>query len=408
MNLRRAIPDSPPSLPERMDDGNTATVARSLPRPRLPVRLCRTFAPRALVARDARRITIRTPPRNRRCGFSCLAEQVTETFLTDELAERSRARRARCPRRARCSNSCAASGGATTRCRCRAAPRCAGSPARRARSSPRGCSASPGARCSTSPRTARRSRRRATTSSTSAARGATLAFPEPDKLPYDPASPHPGITAQRLETLGGSRGRARRRRRRGGGDGARVLQRVPAPGIASARAVLELEVGGEHEPATLIERLVFLGYERLPEVEAVGQFARARRHPRRVGPLGAPIRCASSSTATRSRSLRRFDPAHAALDRTAAGARRCCRATRWWSRPSEAADVLARLRARRATGGRGAARPRSERMTALFHDGMERFAGALRSRRSAPAWTTCRRTRSWCSTIRASSRERAG
>src|SRR5207237_8198476 len=31
--------------------------------------------------------------------------------------------------------------------------------------------------------------------------GATFAFPEPDTLPYDPASPHPGITAQRLETL---------------------------------------------------------------------------------------------------------------------------------------------------------------------------------------------------------------
>ena len=29
----------------------------------------------------------------------------------------------------------------------------------------------------------------------------TLAFPEPDNLPYDPSSPHTGITAQRLETL---------------------------------------------------------------------------------------------------------------------------------------------------------------------------------------------------------------
>ena len=32
-------------------------------------------------------------------------------------------------------------------------------------------------------------------------RGGLLAFPEPDQLPYDPISPHPGITAQRLETL---------------------------------------------------------------------------------------------------------------------------------------------------------------------------------------------------------------
>src|SRR5262245_11265201 len=31
--------------------------------------------------------------------------------------------------------------------------------------------------------------------------GGTMALPEPDTLPYDPSSPHPGITAQRLETL---------------------------------------------------------------------------------------------------------------------------------------------------------------------------------------------------------------
>ena len=30
-------------------------------------------------------------------------------------------------------------------------------------------------------------------------RAATLAFPEPDTLPYDPSSPHTGITAQRLD-----------------------------------------------------------------------------------------------------------------------------------------------------------------------------------------------------------------
>ena len=29
-------------------------------------------------------------------------------------------------------------------------------------------------------------------------RGATFAFPEPDALPYDPSSPHPTITAERL------------------------------------------------------------------------------------------------------------------------------------------------------------------------------------------------------------------
>ncbi len=101
--------------------------------------------------------------------------------------------------------------------------------------------------------------------------GATLALPEPDTLPYDPSSPHPGITAQRLETLA----------RLAAGDGAGVvlatvrglLQRVPRP-ERLRRAVLELSVGSDYDPGALMERLVFLGYERLPEVEAVGQFAR--------------------------------------------------------------------------------------------------------------------------------------
>ena len=34
-----------------------------------------------------------------------------------------------------------------------------------------------------------------------AGRAATLAFPEPDAAPYDPYSPHPSVTAERLETL---------------------------------------------------------------------------------------------------------------------------------------------------------------------------------------------------------------
>src|SRR6185436_8961624 len=34
-----------------------------------------------------------------------------------------------------------------------------------------------------------------------AGRAATLAYPEPDTLPYDPSSPHPSVTAERLETL---------------------------------------------------------------------------------------------------------------------------------------------------------------------------------------------------------------
>src|SRR5207237_920590 len=100
--------------------------------------------------------------------------------------------------------------------------------------------------------------------------GATFAFPEPDTLPYDPASPHPGITAQRLETLArlaaGERGVVLATVRG-------LLQRVPRP-ERLGRALLDLHVGREYDTAALLERLVFLGYERLPEVEAVGHFAR--------------------------------------------------------------------------------------------------------------------------------------
>ncbi|HYM80597.1 MAG TPA: transcription-repair coupling factor [Candidatus Limnocylindria bacterium] len=108
--------------------------------------------------------------------------------------------------------------------------------------------------------------------------GATLVFPEPDHLPYDPASPHPSITAQRLETLARMRDRAS-----GRGDESApfvvlatvrgLLQRVPRP-ERLARALLAIKVGHDYEPAALAKRLVFLGYERLPEVESVGTFAR--------------------------------------------------------------------------------------------------------------------------------------
>src|SRR5262247_2475679 len=100
--------------------------------------------------------------------------------------------------------------------------------------------------------------------------GALLAFPEPDTLPYDPSSPHPGITAQRLETLAriarGERGVVITTVRG-------LLQRVPRPDRL-ASGLLELNVGSDVDSHGLMERLVFMGYERLPEVEAVGQFAR--------------------------------------------------------------------------------------------------------------------------------------
>ncbi len=100
--------------------------------------------------------------------------------------------------------------------------------------------------------------------------GEVLPFPEPDVLPYDSVSPHPAITAQRQETLA---------RLASGGSGlvlatARgLLQRVPKPD-RMRRDIVRLKVGAECAPEALIERLVALGYERFPEVEAMGQIAR--------------------------------------------------------------------------------------------------------------------------------------
>src|SRR5499426_3104052 len=115
--------------------------------------------------------------------------------------------------------------------------------------------------------------------------GSLLAFPEPDTLPYDPSSPHPGITAQRLETL------SRLAALRGSGR--------PLP-------VLAIGVGGSIDPDRAIERLVQLGYERLPEVEAMGQFAR-RGGILDIYPVGAsdPLRLEFDGDTIVS--LRRFD-----------------------------------------------------------------------------------------------------
>jgi len=100
--------------------------------------------------------------------------------------------------------------------------------------------------------------------------GAVLAFPEPDVLPYDTVSAHPVITAQRQETLA----------RLAAGEAGLVLatargllQRVPKP-ERMRRDIVRLKVGAELDPHALIERLVALGYERFPEVEAMGQIAR--------------------------------------------------------------------------------------------------------------------------------------
>jgi transcription-repair coupling factor (superfamily II helicase) len=208
--------------------------------------------------------------------------------------------------------------------------------------------------------------------------GATLAFPEPDTLPYDPSSPHPGITAQRLETLG--------RLARPGGSGSApgvllatvrgVLQRVPRP-ERLARALLTLRVGHDDAPGALMERLVFMGYERLPEVEAVGHFAR-RGGILDVYPAGHadPLRLEFDGDTLIS--LRRFD---ASTQRSLEQLPEAVVLPRYEVviEAHEAGAVNERLRAARAepaSGDAGADGPGGApaRGDWLFHDGMERFA----------------------------------
>jgi len=196
-------------------------------------------------------------------------------------------------------------------------------------------------------------------------RGATLAFPEPDTLPYDPCSPHPAVTADRLETLA---------RLAGGEPGLvvatvrGVLQRVPRP-ARLVRALLALRVGQDVDPRALIERLVFLGYERLPEVESVGSFAR-RGGILDVWPVGQtdPLRIEFDGDAVAS--IRRFDSGTQRSLEKLADARVLPR-YEVVIEPDEAETIAQRLReagdeAGLAPGGVG---------THLFHEGLERFAG---------------------------------
>jgi transcription-repair coupling factor (superfamily II helicase) len=129
-----------------------------------------------------------------------------------------------------------------------------------------------------------------------------LAFPEPDTLPYDAAAPHPGITAQRLETLSrlarGDRGVVLATARG-------LLQRVPPPAGLSA-SVIALRVGSDVDPTALMARLVALGYERFPEVEAMGHFAR-RGGILDVYPVGLPDPIRIEFDGDTIASLRRFD-----------------------------------------------------------------------------------------------------
>ena len=192
-------------------------------------------------------------------------------------------------------------------------------------------------------------------------RAATLAFPEPDALPYDPSSPHPSVTAERLDTLA---------RLASGEHGVvvatvrGVLQKVPKP-AKLARALLALRVGEEVAPERLVERLVFLGYERYPEVESVGHCAR-RGGILDVWPVGwnEPLRVEFDGDSIHS--LRTFDAGtQRSLERLQAA-----RVMPRYEVVVEAKDaerIAERLRAAGDEAAKGGA--------ALFHEGMERFAG---------------------------------
>ena len=202
-----------------------------------------------------------------------------------------------------------------------------------------------------------------------AGRGAMLPFPEPDALPYDSSSPHPSVTAERLDTLS----------RLATGDAGVVvttvrgiLQKVPQPSKLE-RALLTVRTGEDVEPQRLLERLVFLGYERYPEVEAVGHCAR-RGGILDVWPVGwnDPLRIEFDGDTIAS--LRRFDAGTQRSLEKLADARVLPRyeivvapedAERIAQRLRDAGDEAAGVPGRTAHGS-GAA---------LFHEGMERFAG---------------------------------
>src|SRR5262252_2967044 len=192
-------------------------------------------------------------------------------------------------------------------------------------------------------------------------RAATLPFPEPDALPYDPSSPHPSVTAERLDTLS---------RLASGEHGVVVatvrglLQKVPRP-AKLARAMLALRTGEEIAPERLVERLVFLGYERFPEVESVGHCAR-RGGILDVWPVGwnDPLRVEFDGDTIAS--LRRFDAGTQRSLEKLTDARVLPR-YEIVVEPGEAEAIAQRLRDAGDEAAKGGA--------ALFHEGMERFAG---------------------------------
>jgi transcription-repair coupling factor (superfamily II helicase) len=143
-----------------------------------------------------------------------------------------------------------------------------------------------------------------------------------------------------------------------------VLQKVPRPTrLHGAR--LDLRTGADADPMALVERLVFLGYERFPEVEAVGHCAR-RGGILDVWPVGwnDPLRIEFDGDTIAS--LRRFD---AGTQRSLEKLGEAAVLPRYEIivAPSEAGAIAQRLRDAGDEAAKGG--------SALFHEGMERFAG---------------------------------
>ncbi len=199
-----------------------------------------------------------------------------------------------------------------------------------------------------------------------------LPFPEPETLPYDGHSPHPAVTAQRLETLAAlARGQA--------GVIVTTVRALAQKVLSPERLVsheLTLEVGQDYERDDLVARLVGLGYERVPIVSSLGQFS-VRGGLMDVFSLGSedPWRLEFDGDALVS--LRRFDPLS---QRSVESLPRATVLPRYEIAlsPGEAAEVLDRLS---KAGDRAAEAAASdgrdlERMTSeLFFEGMERVAG---------------------------------
>src|SRR5580765_8191644 len=157
-------------------------------------------------------------------------------------------------------------------------------------------------------------------------RAATLPFPEPDALPYDPSSPHPSVTAERLDTLA----------RLANGDTGVVVSRCAAcsrrcRGRRSSRVRCSRSAPARRSPPSdwssgWCSSATSASPRWSPWATARGAAASSTS-----GPWAGATRCAWSSTATRSRRCDASTPARSARSKSSKP-RACFRATRSWSR----------------------------------------------------------------------------